>query len=88
MTYRPLRRSVFGAIAFIASAYERLRASQSFFKEAVVWKRLNHPNIIPFIGVTTSPLQMISDWVRNVTLMEFIEGAPGVTRISLVSVFL
>jgi hypothetical protein len=40
---------------FIASTQEHLWASQSFFKEAVMWKRLRHPNIVPFVGVTTNP---------------------------------
>ena len=85
MTSRPLRRFVFGTVRLVASVYECLRAPQLFLREAVVWKRLNHPNLIPFIGVTTNPLQIISDWVPNVTLTEFVEGTPGVVRISLVS---
>ena len=50
-----------------------------------MWKRLRHPNIVPFIGVTTDPLQIVSEWMSNGTLTEFIEGNTGVNRISLVS---
>ena len=58
---------------------------QSFFREAVIWKRLRHPNIVPFIGVTRTPLQSISEWMPNGTLTEYVERNPGVNRISLVS---
>ena len=50
-----------------------------------MWKRLRHPNIVPFIGVTTDPLQIISEWMPNGTLMEFVERNPGASRIGLVS---
>ena len=60
---------------------------QSFVKQAVMWKRLKHPNIIPFVGITTSPFQIISKWMPNGTLMDFVEGNPDANRISLVSRF-
>ena len=49
-----------------------------------MWKRLCHPNIVPFVGVTLDPLQIITRWMLNGTLTEFIEENPGVNRISLV----
>ena len=61
---------------------------QSFFEGAVMWKRLSHPNIVPFIGIATNPLQIVSEWMPKGTLMEFIERNPGTNRISLVSLFL
>jgi len=69
----------------IAPAQEYLWALQSFSKQAVIWKRLRHPNIVPFIGVTTDPLQIISEWTSNRTLTEFIQKNPDVNRINLVS---
>ena len=59
-------------------------ALQSFFREAVVWKRLKHPNVVPFIGVTRDPLQIVSEWMPNGTLAEYLERNPGANRISLV----
>ena len=50
-----------------------------------MWKRLSHPNIVPFIGIATSPFQTISEWMPNGTLMEFVERNPGANRIGLVS---
>ena len=67
---------------------KHLWAPQSFFREAVIWKRLTHPNIVPFIGVTINPLQIVSEWMPNGTLAEFVQEKPDVNRISLVSPFL
>ena len=53
-----------------------------------MWKRLRHPNIVSFIGVTTDPLQIVSEWMSNGTLTEFIEENPGTNRIGLVGPFL
>ena len=50
-----------------------------------MWKKLRHPNIVPFIGVTTDPLQSVWEWMSNGTLTEFIEENPGANRIGLVS---
>ena len=32
-------------------------------REAVMWKRLTHPNIVPFKGVTLDPLRIVSVWM-------------------------
>ena len=53
-----------------------------------MWKRLTHPNIVPFIGVTTNPLQIVLEWMPNGTLTEFIERNPSASRIGLVSLSL
>ena len=63
----------------------RLWALQSFFKEAVVWKRLRHSNIVPFLGVTTEPLQFVSEWMPNGILTDYVTKHPGADRIALVS---
>jgi len=49
-----------------------------------MWKRLRHPNVVPFIGVTTNPLQIISERMPNGILTEFIEKNLGANRIGLV----
>ena len=51
----------------------------------IIWKRLKHPNIVPFIGVASNPLQIVSEWMPNGTLVEFVEKNPGAKRINLVS---
>ena len=68
-----------------ASTEEHLCAPQSFFKEAVLWKRLRHPNVVPFIGVVTNHLELVSEHMSNGTLREYVEKNPGANRIGLVS---
>jgi len=49
-----------------------------------VRKHLEHRNIIPFLGVTTIPLQLISEWMPNGELIEYIKKHPSVDRLRLV----
>ena len=58
--------------------------AEAFFGEAVVWKRLRYPNVMLFLGVTTTPLQLVSEWMSNGTLTEYVNASPGADRISLV----
>ena len=49
-----------------------------------MWKRLRHPNVVPFIGVTQDPMQFVSEWMPNGTLVDYIRKNPGANRIGLV----
>jgi len=51
-----------------------------------VWKRLVHRNIVPFLGITSTPLQLISEWMPNGDLVEYIRKHPSVDRLRLVGV--
>ena len=65
-----------------------LRASKSFYREAVIWKRLSHPNIVPFLGIAQSKtpfLCMVSRWMENGNLAMFLKKQPGANRLDLVS---
>ncbi|KAF9643686.1 kinase-like protein [Thelephora ganbajun] len=59
------------------------RATKVFCREAVIWKRLKHPNILPFLGVTTSPLQLVSDWMSGGNLPEYIKNNSSADRLGL-----
>ena len=59
---------------------------QNFCQEAVMWKRLTHRNILPLLGITTSPFQLISSWMAGGDLPEYIRKNPGVNRFGLVRV--
>ena len=59
--------------------------SQALCREAVMWKRLMHLNIVPLLGVIVTPPQLILEWVSNGNLQEYIEKYPGVDRLGLVS---
>jgi serine/threonine protein kinase len=51
-----------------------------------VWKRLEHGNIVPLLGITPDPLQLISEWMPGGDLTEYIKKHPGVDRLSLASI--
>ena len=49
-------------------------------------KHLEHPNIVPHLGITPYPLQLISEWMPGGDLREYIKKHPGVDRLGLVGV--
>jgi len=54
----------------------------------VVWKHLDHPNIVPFKGVTFEPLQLVSEWMPGGELREYIENNPHADLLGLVSLLI
>ena len=63
---------------------EKPPSQQAFYKEAIMWKRFRHPNVVAFIGVTRNPLQFVSEWMQNGTLTDYVNENPGANRIGLV----
>ena len=57
---------------------------QTFNQVAVTSKHLKHPNIVPLLGVTTEPLELISEWMPGGELPGYIAGHPDADRLSLV----
>ena len=59
---------------------------QRFCREGVAWKHLQHPNILPLLGVTVSEYRfaLVSGWMENGNINEFIESDPHVNRAELV----
>ncbi|KAJ7814160.1 kinase-like domain-containing protein [Mycena olivaceomarginata] len=56
---------------------ENLR--KKFFKEVLVWRYLEHPNIVPFLGVdsTTFPnlaMAMVTPWMSQGNVISYISG--------------
>ena len=51
-----------------------------------MWKTLQHPNILPLIGVTMSGTQfaMASEWMTNGNIIEFLKANPDANRFQLV----
>ena len=47
-------------------------------------KRLSHPNVVPFVGVTMDPFQMVAERISDGNLMKYLEEHPETDRISLV----
>jgi hypothetical protein len=51
-----------------------------------MWKRLTHPNILPLLGITITPLQLISSLMSGGNLPDYIEKNPDADRLMLVRV--
>lgn len=50
-----------------------------------MWKRLIHPNVVPFVGVTTRPPQIASEWMPRGNLTTYANSSPDRDRVYLVS---
>jgi len=51
-----------------------------------MWKQLTHPNIVPVLGVTTHPFQLVSNWMPHGDLPDHIGRNPDVDRPGLVGI--
>ena len=51
-----------------------------------MWKHLHHQNIVPLLGVTSPPLQLISEGMSDRELTEHIKKYPDTDRLCLVGV--
>jgi len=61
---------------------------QGFCKEVVAWSSLRHPNVLPLLGATMTDTQfvMVSEWMENGNVNEFVETHPDADRLGLVCV--
>ena len=57
-----------------------------------MWRRLQHPNIVPFCGVptggTSQPLEIVCDWMENGTITQYLGKRPQADRVGLVGEFI
>ena len=51
-----------------------------------MWKSLRHPNVLPLIGVTMTEIHfsMVSEWMVNGNIKEFMKAHPDEDRLKLV----
>ena len=54
-------------------------------REVIIWKRLIHPNIVPFTGATFNPLLIVSEWMSGGNLTAYIKLNPRANVVTLVS---
>ena len=54
-----------------------------------MWKSLQHPNVLPLMGVTMTEVHfaMVSEWMADGNIREFIKACPDEDRLGLVSLF-
>jgi serine/threonine protein kinase len=74
---------------FSKSPYRRaddVVVAQRFCKEAVTWRSLRHPNVLPLLGVTMSGkvFAMVSEWMINGNINEFVKAHGDANRFELV----
>lgn len=50
-----------------------------------MWKHLSHPRIVPFMGVTLEPLQLVSEWMPGGELRSYVRENPQKNLVDLVS---
>ncbi|KAJ7700565.1 kinase-like domain-containing protein [Mycena metata] len=63
---------------------ERRKIKERFYEEALLWKNLKHPNILPFIGLHSEasdlnkPLSMVMvcPWMPNGTIIKYLKDFP------------
>ncbi|KAF9789369.1 kinase-like domain-containing protein, partial [Thelephora terrestris] len=58
-----------------------------FCREAIAWRHLRHPNILPLLGVDLQKnrLSMISEWMDHGNINEYVERHGGVNRLQLLA---
>ena len=51
-----------------------------------MWRALRHPNVLPLLGVSaTEPrFAMVSEWMENGNINEFVKARPEADRVELV----
>jgi len=61
--------------------------AQRFCEEVITWKSLCHPNVLPLLGVTMEGrlFAMVSEWMVNGNINEFIGAHRDANRFKLVS---
>lgn len=59
-----------------------------YCKEVVVWKRLKHANILTIEGVAPKLFEfcMVSQWMANGNLLQYVKMHTGASRLELVSI--
>ncbi|KAF9255252.1 kinase-like protein [Marasmius fiardii PR-910] len=67
-----------GKSGLVHSGYDVL--VQAYMQEAVVWQQLEHPNVLPFMGVfymneKQTELCLVSPWMENGNLCQFLKTA-------------
>jgi len=67
--------------------YSLIPLVKGFCKEFVTWKALRHPNVLPLLGVimTEDRFAMVSEWMINGNIKEFVMAQHGANRFELVS---
>ncbi|PBK82474.1 kinase-like protein [Armillaria gallica] len=70
------------------SEKDQAKLLRDFYQEALTWKQLRHPNVLPFLGVSkdlfTPRYCLISPWMMNGNIMSYLEIHPDHDRLTSV----
>ena len=85
-TWRSISRSFVSSPCPLYLEWSRM---QEFTREVVVWRQLFHCNVLPFYGVyhlenDSSGVCLVSPWMENGSLQQFLGDFPNTDRIPLV----
>ena len=76
-----------GKVCHLSRSFSGLsskRTLQMLCKRTAMWKHLGHLNVVQFLGATLDPPQLVSDWMPNGGLMEYVTVHPKENRLKLV----
>ncbi|KAF9647902.1 kinase-like protein [Thelephora ganbajun] len=78
------RKHIFAAKVFRANYGEDYKIKR-FYKEVTVWKRLNHPNVVPTLGAEPNfaDLCAVSPWMPEGDLLQYLNKHPVANRVSI-----
>jgi len=59
---------------------------QTFYKEFITWKALDHPNLLPLLGVVVEDrFALVSEWMENGNINRFVASHHCANRFELVA---
>ena len=60
-----------------------------FCEEVIMWRNLRHPNVLRLVGATlgNNHLAMVSEWMHNGNINEFIKAHPKASQLKLVGFY-
>ncbi|KAF9259366.1 kinase-like protein, partial [Marasmius fiardii PR-910] len=68
---------------------KRNKALHEFYKETLLWTQFSHPNLLPFLGVTTTAfpgkLCLLSPWMVNGQIIKFLELNPHHNKLRVIT---
>ncbi|KAF9259369.1 kinase-like protein, partial [Marasmius fiardii PR-910] len=75
---------------YIGDEEERRNSNlHEFYKETLLWTHLNHPHLLPFLGVSTTlfpgKLALVAPWMANGQITRFLEVNPSCDKLRAIS---
>jgi serine/threonine protein kinase len=84
-----VRATLRGVRSFLSYIWGRVYTvvfPQLLFKEALTWRELQHPNVLPFLGVDLKTFPgsfcLVSPWMKHGTVLKYI-GGRGLSNVNV-----